>query len=65
MPLLREHAGTAIDMSDSGEWESVNIEVTTDDLCSVYGCNACPGFVKTEDGQFVFCDHECHAAVDA
>ena len=43
-------------MSDSGEWESVNIEVATDDLCSVYGCTACPGFLKTEDGQFVFCD---------
>jgi hypothetical protein len=36
-------------MSDSGEWVSVNIEVATDDLCSVYGCSACPGFVKTED----------------
>jgi hypothetical protein len=41
-------------MSDSGEWISVNIEVVTDDLCSVYGCNGCPGFVKTEDGQLPF-----------
>lgn len=51
--------------SDSGDWVSVNIEVATDELCSVYGCDRCPGFLKTEDGQIVLCDHECHATVDA
>jgi hypothetical protein len=52
-------------MSDSGEWVSVNIKVLTDDLCSVYGCTACPWLPEDGDGQFVFCDHECHATVDA
>ena len=50
-------------MSDSG-WIDVNIEVATDDLCSVYGCDRCPGFVKSADGEFLFCIHDCHSAIE-
>jgi hypothetical protein len=46
-------------MSASG-WIDVDIEVATDDLCSVYGCDHCPGFVKSADGEFLFCIHDCH-----
>jgi hypothetical protein len=39
---------------------AVDIEVATDDLCSVYGCDFCPGFAKSDNGEYVFCVHECH-----
>jgi hypothetical protein len=40
----------------------VDFEVATDDLCSVYGCDHCPGFLGTEEGEFVFCVHDCYKA---
>jgi hypothetical protein len=43
---------------------AVDIEVATDDLCSVYGCDRCPGFVKSVEGEYVFCVHDCHEASD-
>jgi hypothetical protein len=36
------------------------IEVVAEDMCAVYGCNRCPGWVKAGDGTPVFCTHECH-----
>jgi hypothetical protein len=38
------------------------VEVLTEDLCAVYGCDRCPGSVKGEDGTPVFCTHDCHRA---
>jgi len=49
-------------MSDYGKLLAGYFEVATDDLCSVYGCDRCPGFVKSADGDFVFCVHDCHEA---
>jgi hypothetical protein len=34
--------------------------VVITDLCEVYGCDLCPGWVKNEDNIPVFCEHECH-----
>ena len=43
---------------------AVDIEVATDDLCSVYGCDRCPGFARSDGGEYVFCVHDCHEASD-
>jgi hypothetical protein len=50
-------------MADKLIMEYVNI--AGDDLCSVYGCDRCPGFVKSAYGGLgglVFCSHDCHEA---
>jgi hypothetical protein len=46
------------------EMEETDIEVITEDLCAMYGCERCPGHVTSDDGTPVFCTHECHR-VDA
>jgi hypothetical protein len=46
-----------MDISDP-QFEKVEIEVLTDDLCSIYGCDRCPGHVVSADGTPVFCDRE-------
>jgi len=38
------------------------IEVLTEDLCAVYGCERCPGWVKDSYGTPVFCTHDCNPA---
>jgi hypothetical protein len=50
---------THVDISDP-QFEKVEIEVLTDELCSMYGCDRCPGHVASVDGTPVFCDHDCH-----
>lgn len=42
------------------EFEEVEIDVITEDLCEMYGCDRCPGIVTTEAGLPILCVHECH-----
>lgn len=34
--------------------------VLAQDLCSVYDCERCLGWVTSADGTHVGCTHECH-----
>lgn len=40
--------------------EVEEVDVVTEDLCVIYGCELCPHFLKSENGTPVFCTHECH-----
>jgi hypothetical protein len=45
---------------ENPDFETVEIDVVTEDLCEVYGCDNCPGIVTTENAIPVLCIHACH-----
>ena len=40
--------------------EIEEIDVVTENLCVIYGCELCPHFLTSEDGTPVYCTHDCH-----
>jgi len=40
--------------------ETQEIEVITENLCAIYGCDLCPCWLRTKYGTTVVCKHECH-----
>jgi hypothetical protein len=58
--FCRRFAGSAADRSIMTGMDIEKVDVLSEDLCAIYGCDRCPRWVKSEDGTPVFCTHECH-----
>lgn len=61
--FCRGFAGSTVGKQIGSIMSGVEIEkvdVLSEDLCAIYGCDRCPRWVKSEDGTPVFCTHECH-----
>lgn len=43
----------------------VDLDIEVSNLCSVYGCEDCPGCQNSSEEALIFCSHGCHPEIQA